>query len=184
MATNHDLVILLSGGLDSTLLAHFAIKGGWSPIALLIEYGQRHVRELEAAERLCKRLKMPYRQMLVDLGEVDSALTGSGTEGLYRGVSQYHVPGRNTIFVGLAISLAEQVGARKVWYGANGEDRVNLFADCTQEYIFAMNSALARAASYPIELEAPLLGMRKTTIEAWANMLGIKAEDVHSGYTV
>ena len=157
----HDLVILASGGYDSTLLCHMAKKMDFEPIALSIDYGQKHVRELESAKKSCAKLKIPCKRMTIDFGgAIDSALTGDLESGKYAGVSEFHVPGRNTIFTGLALSLAETVGAKKIWYGANGEDRLNNFADCTQEWVYAMNLALKRAGSYPIELEAPLLGRR------------------------
>jgi 7-cyano-7-deazaguanine synthase len=180
----HDLVILTSGGYDSTLLLHLAKLTGFTPIALLIDYGQKHIRELESAQRLCDRLEVPYRKMTVSLTGVESGLTGGMTESLYQGVHSHHVPGRNSIFVGLAASLAEQVGAPKIWYGANMEDCINKFPDCMQGWVDAMNQSLKQADSFPMELEAPLLGMRKDTILRIGKSFGIKEEDVHSGYAV
>jgi 7-cyano-7-deazaguanine synthase len=180
----HDLVILTSGGYDSTLLLHLAKLAKFNPISLLIDYGQKHKRELETAEVLCQRLEIPFRLMAVHLGKINSGLTGDLVESQFEGVHSHHVPGRNTIFVGLAASLAESVGATKIWYGANYEDRINLFPDCYQEWVYDMNQSLKRAGSFPIELEAPLLGMRKDTILRWGASLGIKEEDVHSGYSV
>jgi 7-cyano-7-deazaguanine synthase len=180
----HDLVVLFSGGYDSTLLMHLAKDTGHNPIALLVDYGQAHKRELTAAVRTCRKLAVPYRQMAVALTGIDSGLTGSGEQGQYRGVHTHHVPGRNTIFVGLAMSLAESIGATKIWYGANMEDCYNQFSDCTQQWVYAMNSATKTAASYPIELEAPLLGMRKETIQKLGTLLGVDEADVHSGYAI
>lgn len=181
-AASEGIVILASGGLDSSLLLHWASKITRMPFALMIDYGQKHVRELETAKKICDTLHVRYRVMKVDLGPVNSGLTGRGEGGLYQGVSEWHVPGRNTIFVGLAASLAESLGYRKIWYGANGEDRINQFPDCYQEWIHAMNQSLARAGSIPLELEAPLLGMRKTTIQELAMLEGIDIEETHSGY--
>jgi len=184
MKTQADVVVLCSGGLDSTLLIHWAKKLKLRPIALLIEYGQRHIRELEKAKETCDRLSVPFTTMTVDLGgAVDSALTGAMVGGRYQGVSEWHVPGRNVIFAGLALSLAESVGARRIWYGANYEDRLNHFPDCYQEWVYQMSLVLQRSASYPVEIEAPLLGMRKDVIKALAESEGIKEEDVHSGYS-
>jgi 7-cyano-7-deazaguanine synthase len=178
----HQVVLLYSGGLDSTLLLHMAKTLELDPIALLIFYGQKHVRELESAVRNCNKLQVPYRKMQIDLNSVNSGLTGANVVGMYQGVSPWHVPGRNTIFVGLALSLAESIGAGKIWYGANMSDFYNDFADCKQEWIGRMGMVTKVAGSYPIELEAPLLGMTKTTIEAMAKSLSISLEDVHSGY--
>jgi 7-cyano-7-deazaguanine synthase len=184
MEKSHDLVILLSGGYDSAVLLAMAQYMQFNPIALLVDYGQKHVVELEKARDLCETYEVEHRKMLVRLTSVNSALTGSGVHHLYTGVNEHHVPGRNTIFVGLAVSLAETVGAKKIWYGANFEDRINQFPDCYQEWVIAMNAVLRQSASYPIELEAPLLGMRKETVKALGKFLGINDEDVHSGYAV
>jgi 7-cyano-7-deazaguanine synthase len=181
---SHDLVILTSGGYDSTLLLHLAKLAKFNPISLLIDYGQKHKRELQSAEALCQRLEIPFRLMGVHLGKINSGLTGDLVEGQFEGVHSHHVPGRNTIFVGLAASLAESVGATKIWYGANYSDCVNRFPDCTQNWVYEMNKSLSIAGSFPIELEAPLLGMTKETIHKWGQSLGIKDEDVHSGYGV
>ena len=59
--------------------------------------------------------------MAVSLNGVDSGLTGSGEQSRIAASHSHHVPGRNMIFVGLAMSLAESVGATKIWYGANYE---------------------------------------------------------------
>lgn len=180
------LVVLTSGGFDSALLLHMAKRMNYNPIALLIDYGQKHVRELDAAVKLCDDLQVPFKRMKVDLAQaVDSGLTGTLQGGKYAGLHEMHVPGRNTIFVGLALSLAEAVGATKIWYGANFEDRINEFADCKQDWVLEMNKSLKIAGSYPVELEAPLLGMRKDTIVRMGKLYhDIKEEEVHSGYAV
>jgi tRNA(Ile)-lysidine synthase TilS/MesJ len=72
MKHEHDLVILTSGGYDSTLLLHLAKLTGFTPIALLIDYGQKHIRELESAQRLCDLMEVPYRKMTVSLTGVES----------------------------------------------------------------------------------------------------------------
>jgi 7-cyano-7-deazaguanine synthase len=180
----HDLVILLSGGHDSVLLLNVAKQMAFSPLALLIGYGQKHIAELEKAKFWCEKLEVPFRKMTVDLAGVNSGLTGDLEGGIYRDVHVAHVPGRNILFIGLAMSLAESVGATKIWYGANYEDRINQFPDCSQEFVYSMNQSTIRAGSYPIELEAPLLGMRKDTIQRWAKLFGIDENEVHSGYDV
>ncbi len=177
------LVLLYSGGLDSTILLNMAIKLEYLPVALCIDYGQRQRKEIDAARKNCTKLKVGFHLMRVDLGKhINTALTGDKIGGRFEGVSEWHVPGRNTIFVGLALSLAESIGATRIWYGANYEDRINRFPDCYQEWIYAMNKTLSMGASYPVKLEAPLLGMRKDTIQQMAYMFDVKSGDVHSGY--
>lgn len=176
------IVVLYSGGMDSTLLLHFAKQCKFEAEALLISYGQKHVRELETAQKICEGMQIPFHVMSIDLGNINSGLTGDLIGGMYEGVSEWHVPGRNTIFVGMALSLAETIGADKIWYGANMEDRINLFPDCFQEWVHQMSGAVQLGGSRSIELEAPLLGMRKSTIVALAARYGITEDVVHSGY--
>lgn len=176
------IVVLYSGGLDSTVLLHLAKHQGYQVTPLLINYGQRHQEELDTAINNCKEMNLIHRIMEVSLFNIDSGLTGNRVGGTYDGVHPMHVPGRNIIFIGLAASLAESTGATQIWYGANYEDRVNNFPDCSQEFVYHMNEVLSRSASYKITLHAPLLGMRKELVQAMANIFGIKAEDVFSGY--
>ena len=176
------VVLLYSGGLDSTVLLYLARTMDFNVQALMIDYGQRHRRELTKAKMICDGLRVPSIQMKADLSFARSKLTTKEAKGLYKEVSEWHVPGRNTIFIGYAISLAETIGANRIWIGANFEDRINRFPDCAQEYLLKMSEACAIAASYPIILEAPLIGLRKETIKALAKMWQISMEDVHSGY--
>lgn len=177
-----DLLVLYSGGLDSTLLLKLAVELGYTPFAMMVRYGQKHIEELNYARNNCEAWSIPFQKVCVSLPDtVRSALT-TGEHGLYEGVSEWHVPGRNLIFLGLAVSMAESLGIRKIWFGANGEDRLNQFVDCTQEWVYHANLLLKESASIPIELEAPLLGMRKETVLNLAAKLGITEEGVYSGY--
>jgi 7-cyano-7-deazaguanine synthase len=176
----HDLVILYSGGLDSTVLLHMARSFEYNPICLLIDYGQKNIRELDAARAMCDKMSVSHREMSFNIG-INSGLTGSHQTDLYKGVYSYYVPGRNTIFIGLAAALAESVGATHIWYGATFPDQS---PDCQQGYINAMNGVLKVCAGYQIELSAPLLGMDKKTIRMLANLFHIDEKEVHSGYGV
>jgi len=177
----YNLLLLYSGGYDSTLLLKMALEMGYSPLCLLFNYGQVHVEELIYAIDMCEKLNQDYR--VVDIKEalsVHSKLTDG--EGKYVGVSQWHVPSRNLIFLSIASSIAESEGIRLIWYGANYEDREKLFPDCYQEWVFRLNELLAINGSIPIKVEAPLLGMSKDTIKLLARHFGIEEDKVFSGY--
>ena len=176
---HYDLVLLYSGGLDSTLLLEIALEMGLSPLCLLINYGQKHVEELEFAQRICQDKKVPWIRLQIDL-PVASNLTSKAQT--YEGVSPWHVPSRNLIFVGIAASFAEERNIPLIWYGANYEDRDHLFPDCYQEWIFEMNKLLAINGSKKVMLEAPLSGMHKETVKALAHYFGITNDKVFSGY--
>ena len=179
----YDIVMLYSGGADSMLMLKLAKMAGKRPFCVLIDYGQKHVAELDYAKNQLDRESVSWKVVSVkDLG-VNSGLTGGLSEGRWDNVHPMNVPGRNTIFIGLAISIAENMDIDEVWYGPDYSDRINLFPDCYQEYVVKMNEVLAISGVKPIKLVAPLLGMSKELIlEILLNQFAIGPGDLHSGY--
>ena len=175
-----ELILLYSGGLDSTVLLELAMRDGVMPFCLLIDYGQFHKEELVYAERTCHNKGLNYELIHIDL-PVKSKLT-STDESKYEGVSEWHVPSRNLIFIAIAASVAESRGTNLIWYGANYDDREHLFPDCYQEWVFQLNRLLERNGSVPIRVEAPLLGMSKETVQRLATIFNINEKEVFSGY--
>jgi len=180
-----DIVMLYSGGADSMLMLKLAKMAGKVPYCVLIDYGQKHVKELEYAENQLKAedIEIGYQIIKVENLGVDSGLTGELTEARWSNVHEMNVPGRNTIFIGLAISVAENMGIDEVWYGPDYSDRIHLFPDCYQEFVVKMNEVLAISGVKPIKLVAPLLGMTKELIlEILENQFDIQPVELHSGY--
>jgi 7-cyano-7-deazaguanine synthase len=179
MERKYDLVLLFSGGYDSTLLLEMALEMKKSVLCVLVNYGQDHVEELKMAQQYCvnKMVDMVTVSVIIP---VASNLTAD--KKTYQGVSQWHVPSRNLIFISLAASIAESRDIPLIWYGANYEDRDHLFPDCYQEWVYELNKLLAINGSCKLVLEAPLLGMSKDTIKILANHFGISNEQVFSGY--
>jgi 7-cyano-7-deazaguanine synthase len=179
----HDLVMLYSGGADSFLMLHWALQLGRKPYCILIDYGQKHVEELEYAKKQLIDLKVTYQYVAIKNLGVVSGLTGDNLPGMYNGVHPMNVPGRNTIFIGLAYSIAESNGIKEIWYGPDYSDYENAFPDCYQSYVGAMNKVLEIAPSYPIKLYAPLLGWTKEMILDYIqNVLKVDLNTLHSGY--
>jgi len=178
-STNYDLILLFSGGLDSTLLLAMASEMSMRPLCILFDYGQHHVEELEYAVKTCDDYNAQYLKFKIGL-PVDSKLTGDSKT--YEGVSEWHVPSRNLIFMSMAVSVAEDKGIPLIWFGANYEDREKLFPDCYQEWIYSLNQLLSINGSMKIKVEAPLLGMSKETIKQLAHYYSINEKDVFSGY--
>jgi 7-cyano-7-deazaguanine synthase len=177
------IVMLYSGGADSSLMVRLAIMSGRKPHCILIDYGQKHIEELAFAKNQLDKLNVSYQTIKIDGLNVDSGLTGELTEQRWENVHAMNVPGRNTIFIGLAISVAENMGIDEVWYGPDYSDRINLFPDCYQEYVVRMNEVLAISGVKPITLVAPLLGMSKELIlEMLETYWNIKGGELHSGY--
>lgn len=178
-----NIVMLYSGGADSRLMIELARMAGKEPHCVLIDYGQKHVKELEYAQKQLNDLGVSYQKVSVSGLNVDSGLTGQLTESRWDTVHAMNVPGRNTIFIGLAISVAENLGITEVWYGPDYSDRIHLFPDCYQDYVVKMNEVLAISGVRPITLVAPLLGMSKELIvEILQKSFGVTMTDIHSGY--
>ncbi len=177
-----DLIVLYSGGADSTLLLQMAKSMGKKPFALMIDYGQLHKEELEYATKYLEKNGIESMTVKIDGYNVNSALTGNGEKGMYEGVDIHNVPARNTIFLSIAYGIAESKGITEIWFGANLEDYEHLFPDCTQEYIGRMNKVLEIAGVRPIKVYAPLLGMEKYMIKVMLKLYKIKEDEIYSGY--
>lgn len=144
-------VVLLSGGLDSTVAATWAGAEGFTLSALTVDYGQRHRIELEAAARVAAALGVARHIVLpLDLTRFGgSALTDSAIavpkSGVGEGIPVTYVPARNTVFLALALALAEASGAADIVIGVNAVDYSG-YPDCRPEFIRAFE-AVARLAT-------------------------------------
>ena len=176
-----NLVILFSGGADSVLLMEMAKSMEKIPLALMINYGQKHIEELTKAVKYCRKNNIKYREVDLCNYNVRSGLT-TGEKGTYEGVHVMNVPARNTIFLSIAAGIAESNNIQEIWYGADWSDRENLFPDCYQEYIFRMNNLLEIAGVKPIKVYAPLLGFTKDYVLSMLKYYGVKEEEYFSGY--
>ena len=183
-------VVLLSGGLDSMVCAGIARERGFSVVALTVDYNQRHRVELEAARTIAGALAERHIVLPLDLRAFGgSALTSDidvPKEGVGEGIPVTYVPARNTIFLGLALGLAEARGARDIFIGVNALDYSG-YPDCRPEFIaeFERVANLATKAGVegdPFTIHAPLQHMAKADIAREAERLGLDAALSHSCY--
>lgn len=186
-------IALLSGGLDSATAAALAIEAGERVIGLSFDYGQRHRRELQAASRIAAALGLSEHHTLeVNLAAWGgSALTDPGqaipSEGVLEGViPTTYVPGRNTVFIALGLSLAEARGARRLVLGVNAVD-FSGYPDCRPDYLdsFQTLADLASRAGRQgrgVKLWAPLVQWSKTQIVQEALRLGVPIASTWSCY--
>jgi len=178
-----DIVVLYSGGADSMLMLKLAKMAKRDPYCVLIDYGQKHIKELEYAQNQLEGESIRYQTIEVDGFRVNSGLTGDCIKGDYEGVSEYHVPARNSIFLTIAAGIAESKGIKEIWIGCDMSDFYDEFPDCKQEYIGKMNEAFKVAFSYPIKIIAPLLGFEKEIIlEILKESYNIHPVELYSGY--
>ncbi len=186
-------IALLSGGLDSATAAALAIEAGHRLIGLSFDYGQRHRRELQAATAVATTLGLEEHHTLkVDLASwggsslTDPALT-IPTGGVEADViPSTYVPGRNTVFIALGLSLAEARGAERLVLGVNAIDYSG-YPDCRPDFLAAFQT-LADLASkagrqgHGIRLWAPLVNWDKTRIVREALRLGVPIASTWSCY--
>jgi len=179
----YDLVILFSGGADSVLMVEMAKDFGKVPLCVIIDYQQLHHDELHVAQKILrKKYGYPYRLVKLHDLAIQSGLTGAGQKSRFEGVHEMHVPSRNLMFVGIAASIAEDLGIDTIWYGADYSDYINKFPDCMQQWFGAVNNVLEINGPKPIKLEAPLAGLTKETILEALKAKGITEEEIYSGY--
>jgi 7-cyano-7-deazaguanine synthase len=187
-------IALLSGGLDSATAAALAQEAGCRVIGLSFDYGQRHRRELQAAGAVAAALGLAeHHTIAVNLAAWGgSALTDVAipvpSEGVQEGViPSTYVPGRNTVFIALGLSLAEARGAERLVLGVNAIDYSG-YPDCRPDYLAAFQTLADLASRAGREgrgarLWAPLVEWSKTRIVQEALRLGVPIAATWSCYS-
>lgn len=188
-------MVLLSGGLDSSVTMAMAIEEGFAVHALTIDYGQRHRRELEAARSVAAHYGVDHLVVRVDLtafggsaltdGSVDVPSPAPGEEISGR-IPPTYVPARNTVFLGMALAWAEALDADAVYIGANAVDYSG-YPDCRPEYIEAMQRVVELgtrrgAEGAPVLIRAPIIALSKAGIVAKGVELGVPLQHTWSCY--
>jgi len=180
-------VVLLSGGLDSATTLALAQEQGFEIHALSVDYGQRHRVELERARQVAAALGAARHTVVaVDLRAIGgSALTADIAvpkdrpfEAMGEGIPITYVPGRNTVFLSLALGHAETIGAFDIFMGANVLDYSG-YPDCRPEYLQAFERLANLATQAGVEgrgtfhIHAPLLQLTKAEIIRAGRRLGV-----------
>jgi 7-cyano-7-deazaguanine synthase len=175
-------VVLLSGGLDSATVLAMARAQGYRCLALSVDYGQRHIAELDAARDLAQHLgAVAHTVVPLDLRAIGgSALTDTAIdvpEEPTDAIPVTYVPARNTLLLALALAAAEVAGARDIFIGVNALDYSG-YPDCRPEFIAAFQ-ALAQVATKvgvegaPPRIHAPLIDLGKAEIIRRGVELGV-----------
>lgn len=192
-------VVLYSGGMDSTVVLHHALKTYDKVYALSFDYGQRNIRELAHAEDYITNviLKSEYAEKIlysrmplpVKFLNFKSALTQDDMEvPKMREVigdpqNATYVPNRNMIFLSLAVGMAESVEACTVLYGAAKADNTSGFWDCTQDFRNHLNTLLSLNRRNQITINAPLIDKTKKEIIDYGIELGVNFVHTRTCYT-
>jgi 7-cyano-7-deazaguanine synthase len=186
-APGRSAVVLLSGGLDSATAAAWAIREGFSLAALSIDYGQRHRVELDAARAVARALGITDHVVLpIDLAAFGGSALLDPTipvpkdrdeAAIATGIPPTYVPARNTVFLALALGMAETRGAEAIVLGVNAIDYSG-YPDCRPEFVAAFErlAALATKAGVegrPTRILAPLQSLSKADIIRLGLALGL-----------
>ncbi len=189
-------VVLLSGGLDSATTAALARSEGFELHALSIDYGQRHRFELDAAQRVAATLGVrQHRTVKIDLAQFGaSALTadlavpkGRAADEMAEGIPITYVPARNTVFLSLALAMAEVTGAADIFIGVNAVDYSG-YPDCRAEFIAAFERLAQLATKAGVEgqlqfkIHTPLVMLTKAEIIRRGTALGVDYALTHTCY--
>jgi len=182
MEKDEKAVALVSGGMDSAVAAGLVREQGYRIYALSFNYGQRHRVELKAARRVVEWLDAAEHKVVrIELDKIGgSALTGDipvPKDGVGGGIPVTYVPSRNIIFLSIALSWAEVIGAEAIVIGANAID-FSGYPDCRPEFIAAFQKTAEAGTKMGVEgraprITAPLMKMSKAGIVKEGVRLGL-----------
>ncbi len=194
MTSHCTTIALLSGGLDSSTATAMAVEQGDTVIGLSFNYGQRHSKELAAARAIAHHLKLAEHLTInvnlatwggSSLTDCEQSLPNTGVkEGV---IPSTYVPGRNTVFIAIGLSLAEARGANRLVLGINALDYSG-YPDCRPDYLetyqkLADLSSKTGREGNGAKLWAPLINWNKIKIVQEALRLGIPIEETWSCYS-
>ena len=193
-STHKKAIVLFSGGLDSTTCLYWALAQGYTCETLSVTYGQRHAREIESAKKIAQRVGVKTHFVDVNLPWLVTSSLVDSTQALpdlpiekitSGGIPSTYVPGRNLLFLSLAGSLLDAIGADTIIAGPNAVD-FSGYPDCTPQFYQAAAQALNRATrkgvQNGIEVLAPLMHLSKEEIVRLAAQLHVPFELTWSCY--
>ena len=192
-------LVLFSGGVDSTTCLALAIDryGKENVVALSVSYGQKHTKEVEAADKIAAFYGVEFIKL--DLSEMFkfsdcSLLQHSDKEVPHESYAEQikktdgspvstYVPFRNGLFIASAASIALSKGCGVILYGAHADDAAgNAYPDCSEVFNNAMNTAVWEGSGHQVKIEAPFVGMNKAGVVKTGLALGVPCELTWSCY--
>lgn len=187
-------VVPISGGIDSTVLLHHAVKcGEYSDgvYAISFNYGQRHSKELEYAKRTVQQLNVPHK--VIDLNFFRQVIDSSSLTNPNIKVAKTrdvlgdaqtvnYVPFRNQMLLSICCAVAESVKADTVFHGAAQIDTQSGYWDGSKEFLSSINNLTALNRKHRVNVEAPLIELSKKEIIEWGYKLGVNYGDTWTCY--
>jgi 7-cyano-7-deazaguanine synthase len=183
------VLVITSGGLDSTVLLYAHIANGDNVRALGVDYGQRHKVELEYALKTANALKIPF--MVARMDSLSELLPGSSQTSNHVAVPEGHyaaenmkatvVPNRNMILLAVAMGHALAHNCEAVSYAAHAGDHA-IYPDCRPEFADAMDAAARLCDWKPMRLLRPFIHLTKSEIVAKGASLKVDFSQTYSCY--
>lgn len=172
-------VVLLSGGLDSQIALHLAISQGFECYAISFNYGQRHLRELNAAKQIAHNAGVKHQIVQLNLNDWGGSSLTDQNLPIEKGnltkshIPNTYVPARNMIFLSLAASWAEILDASHIFIGISQVDYSG-YVDCREEFIRSMEATINLGTVKAVEKKSPF-----TLVAPFQN--STKADEIRLG---
>ena len=195
----NKIVITLSGGMDSSVLLYKAAEQYKEVHTVTFDYGQRHDRELQAAEKQLLNVKHDFSNVLFTNKLLDvkyikdiadtSSLTNDNIDTpdvkdvMGEAQPKSYVPFRNMMFLSILLSYAEKLKADEVWYGAAEADSLAGYWDGSVQFVDKINQICLLNREIDVSVRAPLLEMSKKEIILNGVELGVNFADTYTCYS-
>ena len=195
----NKIVITLSGGMDSSVLLYKAAEQYKEVHTVTFDYGQRHDRELQAAEKQLLNVKHDFSNVLFTNKLLDvkyikdiadtSSLTNENIDTpdvkdvMGEAQPKSYVPFRNMMFLSILLSYAEKLKADEVWYGAAEADSLAGYWDGSVQFVDKINQICLLNREIDVSVRAPLLEMSKEEIILQGVELGVNFGDTYTCYS-
>ena len=196
---NNRVIITLSGGMDSAVLLYKAAELFKEVHTVTFNYGQRHSRELVAAEKQFlnaghdfpnvtftnKVLDVKYIKDIADTSSLtnNDIDTPNVNEVMGEAQPKSYVPYRNLMFLSILLSYAEKMKAEEVWYGAAEADSLAGYWDGSKQFVDCLNELSSLNREHDIKVVAPLLKLSKKEIILKGVELGVNFGDTYTCYS-
>lgn len=185
---NKQIILLLSGGIDSTTLLAKLTIDDYEVVALSFNYGQKHIIELSYAKKNAQKYGVKKHQIIKldnTIFESSALVNREMSIGTYeadrlpRGQVNTYVPFRNLLFISTALSLAETMNINEVYLAFNSDDNANYW-DCGTDFIETMNTIATLNSS--IQIKTPFINLSKTEVVKLAQQLNVNLTDTITCY--
>lgn len=186
-------LLILSGGLDSTVSSWMARKSSTPVLALTFDYGQRaSLQEQEAARRVARHLGVDHKVLslpwlkeiaqtsLVDPQKALPLLKEKDLDDVAacrESAQAVWVPNRNGLFLNIAACYAESLDADQLVTGFNAEEGVT-FPDNSGPFVRAADEFFWYSTWKKVRVFCPVIGMTKVDIARKAKELGVPLQDL------